>query len=297
MKFNDIVIKAKESKKVLSVACADDETVIKACYDAYKENLCTSILVGDKEKINEIIEKNNLEKNLFEIVDEKDRVLACEKAVKLVRDDKADFLMKGFVDTSVLGKAVLNKEWGLRTGNVLSHVSLFEIDRYHKPFILTDSGFIIKPDLAMKVNIINNAVMVMKKFGVQNPKVSVLAAIEKVNPDMIETVDAENLKKMNREGQIKDCIVDGPLSFDVTVSKESAKHKKVTSDVAGDADIMVVPDIACGNIMAKTLIYWTDCKFAGVIVGAKAPIVLISRSDNEKNKMMSIAFAAAIGKF
>ncbi|MEO0281348.1 MAG: bifunctional enoyl-CoA hydratase/phosphate acetyltransferase [candidate division WOR-3 bacterium] len=297
MKFNDIVIKAKKNKKVLSVACADDETVIKACYDAYKENLCIPIFVGDKEKINEIIEKNNLEKNLFEIVDEKDRVLACEKAVKLVRDDRADFLMKGFVDTSVLGKAVLNKEWGLRTGNVLSHVSLFEIDRYHKPFILTDSGFIIKPDLTMKVNIINNAVMVMKKFGIQNPKVSILAAIEKVNPDMPETVDADNLRKMNREGQIKDCIVDGPLSFDVTVSKESAKHKKVTSDVAGDADIMVVPDIACGNIMAKTLIYWTDCKFAGAIVGAKAPIVLISRSDNEKNKMMSIAFAAAIGKF
>lgn len=297
MKFNDIVVKAKESKKILSVACADDETVIKACYDAYKENLCTPIFVGDKGKINEIIEKNDLEKNLFEIVDEKDRVLACEKAVKLVREDKADFLMKGFVDTSVLGKAVLNKEWGLRTGNVLSHVSLFEIDRYHKPFILTDSGFIIKPDLYMKVNIINNAITVMKKFGVETPKVSILAAIEKINPDMPETVDADKLKTMNREGQIKNCIVDGPLSFDVTVSKESAKHKKVVSEVAGDADVMVVPDIACGNIMAKTLIYWTDCKFAGVIVGAKAPIVLISRSDNEKNKMMSIAFAASIGKF
>uniref|UniRef100_A0A7C3J5C7 Bifunctional enoyl-CoA hydratase/phosphate acetyltransferase n=1 Tax=candidate division WOR-3 bacterium TaxID=2052148 RepID=A0A7C3J5C7_UNCW3 len=297
MRFDDIVVKAKENRKVLSVACADDDTVIKACYDAYRENLCTPIFVGDKEKIEQIIEKNGLEKGLFEIVDEKDRVLACEKAVKIVRDEKADFLMKGFVDTSVLGKAVLNKEWGLRTGNILSHVSLFEIDRYHKPFILTDSGFIIKPDLNMKVNIIQNAVTVMKKLGVNNPKVSILAAIEKVNPDMVETVDAQNLKKMNMEGKIKDCIVDGPLSFDVTVSKESAKHKKVESEVAGDADIMVVPDIACGNIMAKTMIYWTNCKFAGVIVGAKAPVVLISRSDNEKNKMMSIAFAASIGKF
>jgi len=150
----------------------------------------------------------------------------------------------------------------------------------------------------MKVNIIQNAVTVMKKLGVNNPKVSILAAIEKVNPDMVETVDAQESKKdeYGRENK-KIVIVDGPLSFDVTVSKESAKHKKVESEVAGDADIMVVPDIACGNIMAKTMIYWTNCKFAGVIVGAKAPVVLISRSDNEKNKMMSIAFAASIGKF
>lgn len=294
MKFDDIVVKAKENKKILSVACADDQTVIKACYDAYDEGLCTPIFVGDKERINIIIDENNLKKDMFEIVDEKDRIVACEKAVKLVKEQKAHFLMKGFVDTSILGRAILNKEWGLRAGNSLSHVSLFELKDYHKPFILTDSGFIIKPDINMKVDIINNAVKVMEKLGVMNPKVSLLAAIEKVNPDMPETVDAAIITSMNRRGQIKNCIIDGPLSFDLTISKESAEHKRVKSEVAGDADIMVVPDIASGNIMAKTLIYWTGCKFAGVIVGAKAPVVLISRSDNEKNKMMSIAFAAAI---
>ncbi|HAV92527.1 TPA: phosphate butyryltransferase, partial [candidate division WOR-3 bacterium] len=144
------------------------------------------------------------------------------------------------------------------------------------------------------IDIINNAVKVMRTLGVDVPKVAVLAAIEKVNADMVETVDAALLSGMNKRGQIANCIIDGPLAFDVAISKESAHHKKVISEVAGDADILVVPDLACGNIMAKTMIYWTDCEFAGIIVGAKAPIVLISRSDNEKNKMMSIAFGASV---
>ena len=294
MKFSDIVSKAKENKKTLSVACADDETVIKACSNAYREGLCTPVLVGDKRRIEEICKKESIDISKFEIIDEKDKTLACEKAVRLVSENNAQFLMKGFVDTSVLGKAVLNKEWGLRTGSSLSHVSLFQVSKYHKTFILTDSGFIIKPDISMKVDIINNAVKVMRTLGLKEPKVAILAAIEKVKSDMIETIDAALLSGMNKRGQIQNCIVDGPLAFDLAISKESANHKKVKSEVAGEADILVVPDLACGNIMAKTIIYWTDCNFAGIIVGAKAPIVLISRSDNEENKMMSIAFGAAI---
>lgn len=294
MKFTDILDKAKQNKKVLSVACADDETVLKACVSAYRENLCTPIFVGDKKRIAEIAGKEGLDISKFEIIDEKDKPAACEKAVRLVSDGKAHFLMKGFVDTSVLGKAVLNKEWGLRTGSSLSHVSVFQVPKYHKPFLLTDSGFIIKPDVAMKTDIINNAVRVMRTLGVDLPKVAILSAIEKVNADMPETIDAAVLSGMNKRGQIPNCIVDGPLAFDVAISKESAEHKKVKSEVAGDADILVVPDLACGNIMAKTIIYWADCDFAGIIVGAKAPIVLISRSDNERNKMMSIAFGAAV---
>lgn len=294
MKFSDIITKAKENKKILSVACADDETVLRACSNAYKEGLCTPIFVGDKVKIEEICKKESIDIKKFDIIDEKDKALACEKAVRLVSENKAQFLMKGYVDTSVLGKAVLNKEWGMRTGSSLSHVSLFQVPKYHKPFILTDTGFIIKPDVTMKVDIIINAVKVMRTLGVDVPKVAILAAVEKVNADMVETIDAALLSGMNKRGQIANCIIDGPLAFDLAISKESAHHKKVISEVAGDADILVVPDLACGNIMAKTMIYWTDCEFAGIIVGAKAPIVLISRSDNEKNKMMSIAFGASV---
>ncbi|MDD3804589.1 MAG: bifunctional enoyl-CoA hydratase/phosphate acetyltransferase [bacterium] len=294
MEFNDIVTRARSNKKVLAVACADDETVLKACVNAHKDNLCEPVFVGDKKRIEEISKKEEIDISKYEIIDEKDKPSACEKAVRLVSENKAHFLMKGFVDTSVLGKAVLNKEWGLRTGSSLSHVSIFQVNKYHKPFILTDSGFIIKPDIPMKIDIIKNSVKVMRTLGVDCPKVAILCAIEKVNSDMPETTDAAILSSMGNRKQISDCVIDGPLAFDVAISKESAEHKKLKSEVAGDADILVVPDLACGNIMAKTIIYWTECQFAGIIVGAKAPIVLISRSDNEKNKMMSIAFGAAV---
>jgi len=292
MNFDYIMKRAKEQKKILSVACADDEPVLKACINAYKEGICTPVFVGNKENMEKIAKKESLDLKPFEIIDEKNPTLAAEKAVKLVSSKQANFLMKGYVDTSILGKAVLNKEWGLRTNRLLSHVSIFEIPAYHKMFLLSDSGFIIKPDLSMKVDIINNAVDVYHKLGVESPKVAILSAIEKINPDMPETIDAALLSAMNRRGQIKGCTIDGPLAFDLAISKESAEHKKVKSEVAGEADIMIVPDIASGNILAKALIYWTDSKFAGIIVGADANIVLISRSDNEINKMMSIAFGA-----
>lgn len=292
MNFDLIMKRAKEQKKVLSVACADDEPVLKACVNAHKEGICTPVFVGNLENMEKIAKNEGIDLKKYEIIDERNTAAAAEKAVKLVSSKQADFLMKGYVDTSVLGKAVLNKEWGLRTNRLLSHVSIFELPSYHKMFLLTDSGFIIKPDMQMRIDIINNAVDVYHKLGVENPKVALLSAIEKVNPDMPETLDYAMLSAMNRRGQIKGCTIDGPLAFDLAISKESAEHKKVKSEVAGDADIMMVPDIAAGNILAKALIYWTDCKFAGIIVGASANIVLISRSDNERNKMMSIAFGA-----
>ena len=216
---------------------------------------------------------------------------AVEKAVRLVSENKAQFLMKGYVDTSILLKGVLNKEWGLRTGRLLSHIAVFELDKYHKPFVITDGGMNIKPDMKTKIDIVNNAVLFCQKIGIDNPKVAILAAVEKVNPDMEETIDASLLAKMSQRKQING-IIDGPLAFDLAISEESANHKKIKSPVAGDADIMVVPDIASGNILAKALIYMTDCKVAGMIVGAKCPIVLLSRSDNEITKKMSIAFAS-----
>lgn len=292
MKFDDIIAKAKSLNKTLSVACADDPTVMKACADAYEQGICTPVFVGDKENMEKVASANNIDLGKFKIIHEKDKSAAAEKAVRLVSDGEAHFLMKGYMDTSVLLKAVLNKEWGLRTGRLLSHVAIFELDRYHKPFMITDGGMNMYPDLNTKIDIINNAVDVYHNLGVEKPKVAVLAAVEKVNPDMPETIDASILSRMAARGQIKGCVVDGPLAFDLAISKESAEHKKVKSEVAGDADILLVPDIASGNMLAKALIYMTDSKVAGIIVGAKAPVVLLSRSDNERTKMMSIALGA-----
>ncbi len=291
MKFNDVIEKAKDNQKTLSVACADDPKVMQACYDAYKEGISKSIFVGNKDNMEKIAKERNIDLDVFKIIDEKDKAKAVKKAVELINSGDAQFLMKGYVDTSILLKGVLNKEWGLRTGRLLSHIALFEIDKYHKPFIITDGGMNIKPDLKTKIDIINNAADFYKKLGISEPKIAVLAAIEKVNPDMPETIDASLLAKMSQRKQING-IVDGPLAFDLAISKESAKHKKISSPVAGDADILVVPDIASGNILAKALIYMADSKVAGIIVGAKCPIVLLSRSDNEITKKMSIAMAS-----
>ena len=291
MKFNDVIEKTKNNQKTLSVACADDPKVMQACYDAYREGISKSIFVGNKDNMEKIAKERNIDLDAFKIIDEKDKTKAVKKAVELINKDEAQFLMKGYVDTSILLKGVLNKEWGLRTGRLLSHIALFEIDKYHKPFIVTDGGMNIKPDLKTKMDIINNAADFYIRLGVKEPKIAILAAIEKVNPDMPETIDASLLAKMSQRKQISG-IVDGPLAFDLAISKESAKHKKISSPVAGEADILVVPDLASGNILAKALIYMADSKVAGIIVGAKCPIVLLSRSDNEVTKKMSIAMAS-----
>jgi len=292
MKFNDILDIAKSKKKTLSVACADDTTVLKACVNAAEQDICKPVFIGDKDRMEIIAKEEDIDISKFDIIDEKDKKSASEKAVKLVSSGNADYLMKGYVDTAILLKAVLNKEWGLRTGRLLSHIAIFELDKYHKPFLITDGGMNIKPDIKQKIDIVKNAIDVYHRLGIEKPKVAILAAVEKVNEDMPETIDAAIISGMAKRGQIKGCTIDGPLAFDLAISKQSAEHKKVKSDVAGDSDILVVHDLAAGNILAKTLIYMTDCKVAGIIVGARSPIVLLSRSDNEITKMYSIALGA-----
>ena len=186
-------------------------------------------------------------------------------------------------------KMVLVEENGLRTGRLLSHVAVMEMPGYHKIFLLTDGGMCVKPDLSAKIDIINNAVDVAHKMGIETPKVAVLAAVEVINPEMPETVDAADLSKMADRGQIKGCVVDGPLALDLAVSEEAAKHKKVKSPVAGDADIFILPEIAAGNILAKGLIYMGGAKAAGLIAGAAKPVVMLSRSDSKEQKLNSIA--------
>jgi len=211
------------------------------------------------------------------------------EAVRLVREEKGEILMKGFVSTSSLLRGVIDKKRGLRTGRTLSHVAVVEARNYPKLLLITDGGMNIKPDLNTKIDLIKNGIDLAQRLRIENPKVAVLGAIEIVNPEMPETLDAAHLSKMAERGQIRGAIVDGPLALDLAVSPEAIRHKKVKSSVAGEADILLVPDIACGNIFVKALIYLGQAKVAGVIMGASSPIVLLSRADTKETKLHSLA--------
>ena len=214
----------------------------------------------------------------------------------MVHDGKADVLMKGKVGTSDMLKHVLNKEYGLRTGKLLSHFAYFEVETYHKLIAVTDVAMNIAPNLTEKIAILNNSVRVLNNLGIEKPKVAVLGAIEKVNTEMSATLDAALLSKMNQRDQILNCIVDGPLAFDNAISFESARYKEIKSEVAGDTDLLFMPDIEVGNVLYKTLVFFAKAKVASMIVGASAPIVLTSRSDSEQAKFDSILLAAVAAK-
>jgi phosphate butyryltransferase len=246
------------------------------------------------EKIESAAKKASIDISQYEIVDVKGITETARTAVTLVSQGKADFLMKGLMGTADLLKAVLDKEIGLRTSSLLSHVMLYSVPTYHKIIFLTDGGMVPYPDLNQKVQIINNAVKVAKSLGVNPVHVAPLCAVEVVNPDMQATIDAAVLSKMNQRGQIKDCIVDGPLALDNAISKEAAKHKGITSPVAGEADILLVPNIEAGNLLGKSLTYFAMAKSAGVIMGAKCPIVLVSRADTHESKLYSIALGCLV---
>ncbi len=281
-------IKNKGSKTI-AVACAQDTEVLMAVNKAKEKGIAEAILVGDKEQIESIAKNNNINLSDYEIIDIKDLSEASLKAVELVSSGKAHIVMKGLVDTSIILKAVLDKEVGLKTGNVLSHVAVFDIDGFDRLLFVTDAAMNIAPDLNTKKQIIENAVGVARSFNIDKPKVAALCAKEKVNPKMPATVEAAKLQQMNENGEIKDCLVAGPLALDNAVSIEAAKLKKIDHPVAGNADILMVPDIESGNILYKSLTFLAKSKSAGVIAGAKAPIILTSRADNEEAKLNSIA--------
>lgn len=276
----------------LAVAAAEDAHVLEAVEDARKREIIEGVLVGSRPAIEKIAKDLGIDLSNYEIYDIPNAVDAAYKAVDLVREGKCDFLMKGYLQTAELARAVLDKERGLRTGRVLSMVSLFELSSYPRVFCITDPGITIAPELEQKVDIINNAVDVMHKLGYENPKVAIVSAVEVVNPKIPATVDAAILAKMNQRGQIKGCIVDGPFALDNAVSEEAAKHKKIESPVAGKADIIVLPDIDAGNVLYKALIFIAGARTASVVMGAKVPIVLTSRADSAEAKLLSIALAA-----
>lgn len=284
----------KSGKKRLAVAVAHDEHCLEAICAVDKMGLVEAILVGNELKIKDIAAKFKLDIKGMRIIHEEVDATSVKIAVKMVRNKEADILMKGNVPTATFLRGVLDKEGGLRKGDVLSHFALFELPTYHKLIGLTDAAMIPAPDFKTKVALTTNAVEFMNRLGYTKPKVAVLAAVEMVNEAMPATLEAAMLSKMSQRGQIKNCIIDGPLAYDNAVSTASAKHKGIVSDVAGDADLLIVPDIEAGNILYKAYGFSANAKLAAVVLGAAAPIVLTSRSDTEESKQASIIMAAAI---
>lgn len=296
--FKDLIenVKNAETKKRVAVVVAQDEHTLEAVFRAKKDNIVEPILIGDKVKIKEIL--NGLKESINDdsIINVEGDAESAMKAVELIHENKADFIMKGKIQTADLLRAVVNKEKGLRTGSVMSHIAIHEIPTYHKLLAVTDGGMMMYPNLDEKKKIIENAVNTFISMGYEEPKVAVLAAVETVNPKMPEAVDGDLLKKMNRSGEIKNCIIEGPISYDLTMSKESAKIKGFDSPVTGEADILVVPNITAGNILGKSLLFSAGAKMAGFIVGAQVPIVLTSRGSSAEEKYLSLVLSASAAK-
>ena len=296
--FDEIISKVNqlEMKKV-AVSVAQDSEVLEAVKAAKERGIAEAILVGDEEKIRAIAAEIGMNVDEFEIIHEADPIEASLKAVKLAHDGKADMYMKGLIDTKNFLKSVLDKEVGLRTGSALSHVSVFEVPTIDHLLFLTDVAFMTYPTLEDKVNIIKNTVPVAKACGVAMPKVAPLAAVEVVNPKMPVTVEAYELTQMNERGEITDCIVDGPLSLDLSIDPEAAKHKGATDrKIQGDADILLFPDIHAGNLVYKAMVHMVDVKVGCILTGTKVPVILTSRSDTFETKVNSMALAAVVAE-
>jgi len=295
-KLEQLIKQAQGQKKMkLAVAAAQDKDVLKAVAQAQELNLIDVILVGDEPKIKKIAEELQIKIDSFTIIHKEDLMEAALETVKLVSSGQADFVMKGILDTSILLKAVLNKEVGLRTNSLLSHVMVYEMPAYHKLLLLTDGGMIIEPSLEEKKGILDNAIVVSKAMGNEDIKVSCLSAKEKVNAKMPSTIDGARLKEMAQEGAFGERVyVEGPIAFDLAVSKEAAITKGFKSPVAGETDILLVPTIDVGNGIGKALTYMANGKSAGIIMGAKAPVVLVSRADSAETKLYSIALGSVI---
>jgi len=272
------------TKATVAVAVAEDSHVLEAVGNA--RNLAAFILVGDEKKINLAAKEAGADISGMKIIHETDMEKACEIAVNLVSSDEAHALMKGLVDTSIIMKAVLNKNAGMRTGQKLSHLAVFELPTYHKLLFVTDAALNIAPDLETKKEIIESAVKAVTNLGILNPKVAILAAKEKADPKMPITMDAAELSKQEFSTP---CIVDGPLALDNAISRESADIKGINSLVAGDADILMCPNIESGNILYKALAFLANAKNGGVVLGAKKPVILTSRADSAESKLISIA--------
>lgn len=298
-KLDELLAAAKQGQTMrLVVAAAQDEDVLGAVCKAAEEGLIIPILVGDRNAIFEIADREALNVSNYEIVDITDLTEAAKASVKMVSEGKGDFLMKGLIDTAILLKAVLDKEIGLRTDRLLSHVMIYDVPHYHKLIYLTDGGMNIEPSYDEKVKIVENAIDACKALGTEVVKVAALAAKEKVSEKMPTTVDARKLQELCETGYFGEgVIVEGPLAMDLAVSEEAAAVKKFSSKIAGDTDILMVPTIEVGNGIGKTLTYLAGAESAGIIMGAKVPVVLVSRADSYEAKLNSIALGSVIASY
>jgi phosphate butyryltransferase len=273
----------------VAVAAAQDPYVIEAVSEARRKNIAEATLVGDEVEIRKIAESIEVSLEGVPVINEVDPVRAVVVAVQMVSSGEADILMKGYIHTDDFLRGVLNRDYGLRTGSIMSHVFIAEIAEMHRLLFITDGAMNVQPDLEQKAAILLNAVHLANMFGVSNPKVAVLAAVELVNPAMPATVEAACLAKMAERNQyVPSCTVEGPLAMDNAISLIAAKHKKISGPVAGQADILLVPSIECGNILVKSLVYLGAHRLMGLLVGAKAPVVLTSRADTTESKLLSI---------
>ena len=292
-----ILTASKLPLKTISVSCPDDDIVLKSCVEALKLNLAKCILVGNEAEIRKVAKENNIDISSFRVINEPEPNLAGLTAVKLVHDGEADIYMKGLIPTKEFLRSLLDKKVGLRTGQQLTHVVIAEIEGIEQLLFLTDGGVIMYPNLEDKVHLINNAVEIAKAFDVFNPKVAALAAIEVVNPRMQATVDAEKLTLMNEQGAIKDCIVDGPISLDMALSKEACIQKRANRKIMGDADILVFPNIESNNMSWKFITLSARHIAGMLLVGTSHPVVLTSRSDDVDTKVHSIACAVIYDEY
>ena len=295
--FADVIAEARNRKKaIVAVAAAADEDVLTAVHAAQTEGIADVILIGDEVEIREICRKNGMAADAFEIEHVPDVRLAARRAARLVHDGRAGIMMKGLVGTADFMRAVLDKTEGLGSGKLISHVVVFEAEGYNRLMLLTDAAINIAPDLGQKVQIIENALLISFSLGNLEPRVAMLAAVETVSSAMRATEEAAIIAKMSERGQIKGCLIDGPLALDNAVSPAAAKHKGVGGEVAGRADLLIVPNIEAGNVLYKSLTYFAKVKIGGIVVGATAPVVLTSRADSPQAKLNSIALAVVASR-
>lgn len=284
--------------RTVALACPEDHEVLLSVFAARKLNLCDFILFGNESKILEIVEemKEELDSGIS-IVNVEDNQLACAEAVKAVSNNQANVLMKGLVDTSVILKEVLNKEYGLRTNMILSHVMLCELPKFDRLIFLTDGAMNIDPDSNQLKQITINAIDLARSLGIKKPKVAMLSAVEKVNPKMPSTLKCKDIVDLFEQGEITNCELAGPLALDLALDEEAVKTKNIENPVAGHADILVAPFIEVANVLYKGWMFGCEnTKSAGIIVGAKAPIVLTSRADSHESKLYSLALSVLMDK-
>ena len=281
------------SRKRVAVAAAEEEHVLEAVNRAYIAQIIEPALIGDAEKIARMLDSLGADIPRDAIIPANTTQEAALFAAKLARSGAADVLMKGRLHTAELMRIVVDRADGLRAGNIISHITFLELPTYHKLLAITDSAIVLFPHLEEKQAILENAVRFMRNMGYRQPNAAIMAAVETVDPRLRDTVDATQLKRLNQEGIITDCVVEGPISYDLAMSRESAQIKGYHSPVTGEVDVMLVPDMTAGNLMAKSLVYSGGAKMAGVIVGAAAPIVLTSRGSSADEKFYSLVLAAS----